>query len=691
VGRRSSRCRTASLSAALILAPTLARADRLVSEPLSAADRGYSPIEELSYEALVEPGAGYDALLRLRLALHNASGSPRDAVVTLALPRTAELVGFRTARDGTWTDGVVTGQAGEAARRDPGTAWARMLPPIDANGLPGAEIVVVRLEPSATLQVELAVRVLPRLTLERLVLDLPERGHELEGLARARRILVRGVKEFWVDDASNAGAPVLLARSNSTATVAWPAPAGPRRALEGHVEAMPDDFGGSELRLLLRLGSAPALRPDHVTVVVDRSRSTRPETHCRAAGLLGDLAAALPATTTFDVMTFARTPRVLVSGARLPDATARETVRQELCHDAREQGSDVSAALATAAELSARARARHPAILVITDGMLPSTLPPGEVRAAVEGPRRTAKRRRTPEVVFVVDEPLWADRGIPADHPVARIAAELGARIGHKALERLPGDHVIELLAAPRVLGDLRITVPAGVHLHEQPPRGLVAGNALVLVGDSRRAHPGPIRVEGRLGARRVQERIEAHQRRLPPQALVAAVAGADIAASAKEGFALPTWYGDGDRRLAEVDLAQAGRGGAPSRGTLTPEIVRRYLRIRVLPRARACYRTAIARDRQQRGRVVMQLELGKGEIMYVRPQVTTLAVPDPSLVDCLVQAAWQLDIPAAELDDRTYVVHYPIQLVPPEGATARPTEDVLGPETLDLLLREAH
>jgi hypothetical protein len=186
-----------------------------------------------------------------------------------------------------------------------------------------------------------------------------------------------------------------------------------------------------------------------------------------------------------------------------------------------------------------------------------------------------------------------------------------------------------------------------------------------------------------------VTRRFRIKQREAVPAALVASTLG-DPTRSANEGYTLPDWYGRRDRRLAQLGITQAGRGGTGQRGRLTPSIVQHYLRMRVLPRARVCYNHAISRNQIQAGRVVMRIELGKGEVMLARPASMELDSPDEQLVECLTEAAWALDIPAAKLDDQVYVVHYPLQLRPPKNGRPPLAEDALGEGTVDLLLRVA-
>ena len=145
-----------------------------------------------------------------------------------------------------------------------------------------------------------------------------------------------------------------------------------------------------------------------------------------------------------------------------------------------------------------------------------------------------------------------------------------------------------------------------------------------------------------------------------------AAVAEGDLDDAANEGFVLPPWYDLDRQKTARRDIDQASRHGIETRGYLDKKIFRHYLTTRVLPRARVCYDHALARAPTRSGRVVLEMEVGKGEVMLARTQRAELDGDDPKLVACMTEAAWALDIPAGKLDDRIYRVRYPLQLVPP-------------------------
>ena len=655
-----------------LLFPGVAHADQLSAEQRDG-ETGYIAVEELSYEAIIDAADGYAVTLRIRTALHNASASERDAVASLGLPPTSQLRGIRVARNGQWTDGQATIIENEPARRDPGAVFARALPPPERGGLPAAEVIAFGLEPSTTIQVELTVAVYPRMRGNNWELDLPARGHDQINLVPDRRVLVKGLRKnepFWVDDTSNRGKPYIVTRGHSGVTVKWPAHLARKSALEGRYEITPGPpgFDDGEFRVYLRLGQAKPPRPDHVVLAVDRSLSTtsmlQSQTHRMFEGLLDDL----PASTTFDGLGFARRVVPLIDerskAPKVGDNKARAELRLALDANERGPGTDLISTLVTAVDRAKDFGAKRPMIMIVTDGMLPVSLEPEKVRRAFD--KAVGRRGRRPEVLFVVDDPLLVRSGLDPSHPIARIAAALGARISLETVGQLEGRADASLLAAPRVLGELAIELPENMTLDQPPPRGLVAGNFALLTGHYVGKPATALEVTGSFVGDDIVKRMRADEQERLPQALAAMVGGPPDEAAA-EGFVRPPWYEIEDERTARQGIAQAGRGGIQRKGYLDRKIFRHYLTTRVLPRARVCYNHALRRDPGQAGRATMQMEVAKGEVMLAELLGAKYEAPDEKLTNCLREAAWALDIPAGELDDKIYVLRYPIRLVAPE------------------------
>jgi hypothetical protein len=701
------------LSLALCVAGSVstARADSLAIDLQSNPERGFQVVQELSYEAIVVGTDGYHADLRLRVALHNASNREQDAVLSLALPRESQIHGLQVARDGNWTPGKSTGIAPEPGRREPGSVYVRPLAPVAAGDPPAAEVVLFSLEPNTTTQVELHIKAPTRLRGDRWELELPGRGQERLGLSPERRVLVqhqgKAAPRFWVDGSGSAGAPFLITQPDDRSVVSWPIgqvvkasrPFGPgsasSRPLDARLEVMPDDDGdtrsGGRFRLYLRMQPTAAPRPDHVVVVLDRSRSTDPQMHREAFAAVTELFDSLPPGLTFDAITFSRLARPLLpDGAAWPhvhDKAARDRVAAQLDAGSREQGTDLAAAMALAGQRISARKARRPLVLVLTDGMLPLGAGPGPV-GQIFADNLTDKQLR-PDIVFVVDEPMLARSGLAPEHPVAALAAGLGARITLTTLAHLAGDEsaVNLLLTAPGVLGELDVRLPRQAVLEDSVPTGLVAGNAVVLDG-LYSGSPPAVQVRGRLGSKREQLTPKVIRMPAPPPALAASIRPSGAERPAGDGFAVPPWYTRKYQRSARLGITWANRSGNDDPGQLDERIFRRYLGTRVFPRARACYNLALARNQIVGGRVTFEFEVGKGEVMRATIDPAGMNTHDLAFERCLVEAAWMLDIPAGKLDDRIYRVRYPLVFNPPRTGRPTLTDDPLGPGTVELLLQ---
>lgn len=632
---------------------TAAQADTLwTNQPTDGTS--YLPVEELSYEIIIDRNEGYDAELRQRVAVHNAGQERQDFVLTLATPRATELRGMALFRDGKWVPGAIVEDAPAAASRPAGVVVARTVP-TDRAGLPAAEVVGFGLEPGTTLQVELVYRAFPVMIGDRWKLDLPRREIRSPNMARERRVIVRGLDEeesFYIDDGPNLGAPFLVSRVEDSVTVAWPAPTRQGKLLDGHVDAVAhtDDAGG-KLHVYLRLGSSAARKPDHVVLLVDRSRSTSARLGSQVPRVIDALANTLDAKSSLWAATFAReTTPVFDTALPLGAPSTRSQLVASLHGDDRAQGTDLVRALTIADEHLAATKPRRPLIVVVTDGLLPRA-------AALDGWRERLAERDA-DLLFLVDDAILARYGIDPTHPIVDAAGRLGARISVVSLEGLPTNAGPELLAAPRVMGDLSFNVGPRAELHGDVPTGLVAGGFVRLEGSYTGKAPRSITVRGRSGDQKVVGRLRVRGRdRLPTALGIASDRDSDLAG----GFALPPEYTVSARREALAAVATSGRGGFEARGRLDQTLIQRYLRTRVRPRATVCFNQALSRLDDVSGRASFQFELGKGEVMWAELDPTELVGADAKFVECLRTAMWSLEIPAGKLDGATYRVRYPI------------------------------
>jgi hypothetical protein len=689
------------LASAIVFAcsfSTPARSDTLEVDPGS----GYVPIDELSYEAIIRPGVGYESELALRVALENTSAKPQDLVMALGVPYGSELIGVSIADGGDWIEGRVSKigeDRGEVAkgRRDPGTVFARELEP-EPGELPGVELVAFGLASRTTTQVELRLRVHPSLRGDRWQLDLPRRNAELPNLSEQRRVIVQGLPDgdgFWIDGSSNAGTPYMVTRAEDAISVSWPARLSSSAALDGSYEVSRDSDGeGGRLRLVLRLGPSQTIAPDHVLLIVDRSQSGSTSLPRESSRMFNQLLDSLPAETTFDAITFARGAERLIDPAhfeagdapRADDADARAELARALDIVVPGQGTDLRAAMQLAGEQLADRGAKRPLIVVVTDGMLPPSISAQEVGKALAGGLGKAKR---PEILFVVDDPLLNLRGLPADHAIANLAAGLGARISLETLANLGPTQIDELLTAPNVLGDLAISLPDTVVLDEPLPVGLVAGDFVAIQASYGGRPPSSITVRGRLGKSKISTTFKPAKRDPRPPALAAALREADREQAGEEGLVLPDWYTPSMRRTTVMNISQAGKVGYVATGQLDVAIIERQLRSRVLPRARACYNQALTRNQVIAGRIELRMEVGKGEVMMAGLTKAEFNYDDARLLECLEGSAWAMDVPAGNLDTQVYVINYPLEFAAPEGGQPPRTGET-GDPMFERLIRSA-
>jgi hypothetical protein len=674
---------------------TPARSDTLEVDP----GAGYVPIDELSYETIIRPGAGYEAELAIRIALNNTSANVQDMVLALGVPHGSELTGISIAGGGDWIEGEIS-KLGKAAsgRRDPGSVFAHELEPEGPGELPSVEIVAFGLASRTTTQIELRLRVHPLLRGDRWQLELPRRNLELPNLSEQRRVIVQGLAKddnFWVDGSSSKGTPYMVTRSEDAIAVAWPAQTRTTASLDGSYEVSRDaDGDGGRLRIGLRLGPSKALAPDHVLLLVDRSQSGSSTLPRDASRAFSQLLESLPGSTTFDGITFAREaerlidPKRFVAGKapRADDEAARTELSRSLSVAVAGQGTDLRVAMQLAGEQLAARGAKHPLILVVTDGMLPPSVSADQITQALDAALGKAKR---PEILFVVDDPLLNQRGLPADHPIADLAAGLGARISLETLANVGPGQIDELLSAPKVLGNLAISLPDSVVLDDPLPSGLVAGDFVVLEGSYGGRPPTKITVRGRFGATKVSTSFKLAKRDPKPEAIATALREADRPRAVQEGLVLPDWYTPSMRRTTGMNITQAGRVGWQATGQLDSSIIERQLLTRVLPRARACYNQALTRNQILGGRVVLRMEVGKGEVMMAGLTKSELSHADDNLLMCLERAAWAMDVPAGNLDTQVYVINYPLEFVAPKGGRP-PHAGATSDPMLERLVRSA-
>jgi len=670
-----------------VLGPRAALADRILVEP-NPRDRGYIPIEELSHEILIEPSEGFDALMRVRTALYNASNTTEDFVHLIALPADAELIGVRTARDGIWSEDEVvhSGDGVQAPRRldEVGVAdFTAFATSLETRGtkLAAAKVFGWGIESGETVQVELLVRVRPTLRGSRWTVDLPRRGTQ-QVIHDRRGVLVRnptGSGKFWVDNQMYERA-VVDTRGADGATIAWTANLGRGRGLLGQAEAVPNlpaDGAGGTLRLYLQAGTMPHRTPDHLSFLFDASSSVRSDLRSDALRVARHLLSSRHDEFTVDALAFHRevvpllpTP-VLASSALNLDASFR---RAGLLDAPPRAGTNIVAALQSALRRVPEG-SKIPTLVVFSDGMFPrvADAPINELLALIQ------RASQPPQIVLVIDDPLLARTGLGARHPASEFAAQIGARIRSIELNTLDSYDIEGILSAPRVVGDIRVRSTNTIKFGEYPT-DLIGGNIEIVEGTYRTAKP-PKSITVRALSGRTRMRAKVPVRTVPRRGRAFVSTADEIQRDGlAESLQAPRWYRESMEEAFRAELGRASFNAHDRVGMLSQELMSLYLRRRVLPLVRACYNEALKRDGTIGGRVIMSYQIAKGEVMMASVSTRSLTTADPVFDQCLERAAWKLEVPAGRLDTQRYDVRYPVQLTPPEGGKAPSLDSELSP-----------
>ncbi len=109
--------------------------------------------------------------------------------------------------------------------------------------------------------------------------------------------------------------------------------------------------------------------------------------------------------------------------------------------------------------------------------------------------------------------------------------------------------------------------------------------------------------------------------------------------------------------------LAQHPLIGARRTGELDRAIVERLMKHHLVPRARACYESALRHDHELAGAATIELEMVRGEVQDARLSRSSLA--SAPLTTCLLDAAYATPVPAVALGDTGEVVviaRYPLR-----------------------------
>jgi hypothetical protein len=648
-----------------------ARADSLDSNS-ATMHSPYVAIEELSYEVIVHANDSMRAEVEYRVAIRNSSRRIYDGLLRLAMPRNVHLVSAQAGSGGIWISGRANSSAADDSaanrtieRSDSKNGLAIFVRDLEATAeipFPIVEVLVENAPPQEVIQLSIRMEVLPELHLDRWQIVFPSREIQMPHLVAKRSFLVKhqgAIESFWLDGESNRGAPSLVGESNIPQTLAWPARARMGTGLALFAEVLDEAQNVATCRVSARLGQLKPLRPDHVSVLVDHSNSTGPNLSEDALRVMQRLSEELGPQVTMDLIAFARTPTPLFDRAeddaphyaKGPDEVAQRIAHARSRWPGRESGSDLNRALRLARARLATQRAKRPAILVLTDAMLAR-------QAALDWANSDSSKI---PIFMVVDDPFVALLGFSAEQPTIDLAAQIGAKISIESLEDLlRKSNVSErIFASPPVLRNLKLN-HAIENTTEGLPKGMIGGQ---VIHAQYKARPRiAIRLSGEAGGRSLRSASIVPKTRERIESIAISFAG-----PSNRPFEMPAWVLRSTIRRSDVTIARATRRTREVHGNLDEELFLEHLRYQVVPRARACYNHALARKNNFAAHVVLNFEVGVGEVAYARIDEATLTHREPEFITCVREAAWKLQMPAASLDIGVYEVTYPLRFTPPE------------------------
>ena len=128
-----------------------------------------------------------------------------------------------------------------------------------------------------------------------------------------------------------------------------------------------------------------------------------------------------------------------------------------------------------------------------------------------------------------------------------------------------------------------------------------------------------------------------------------------------------------------KAKLRSLSRGGG-----LDPRTLGRTIKTQLFRPVRHCYETALRKNSKVRGVARVRFEIGRTEV--IEASVVASQLPD-ALRDCIINAAYKLNVPAAAGDsDTIYVAHYPFRLRPSKkgGTVDRGDDDASDEDPLE-------
>jgi len=420
--------------------------------------------------------------------------------------------------------------------------------------------------------------------------------------------------------------------------------------------------------------------PGEVLVLIDRSRSVGTAGMSSERALARALLEALPPAQRFNAILFDKTAAPVFPLARTATREALDALEAAADPNRLENGTDLVAALRSAAGwASADETGVSRLLVIISDGALPEKQTVDGLTGALASVTPGAGLR----LMALIVRPA-------ADDPVPVDAVERFDRL----VGRFGG--VVRVLSADDLRGVARTALAALAQ----------GGDLLDVRSEGRRPQAWASAVAPGAGFAKALTLPLGQGSRVP---VTAEYAGATVRASAPAasvasewlkplaaGQPPKIWAGSLPEAAVLVEAIAPSPSDAVARGQMDPLVLRNALALAFLPRARACYlsrRVANSVDLALHGRVRLELHLQRGELEAAIIRRSSLNRPE--IERCVQQAAFEVEYPRPMFRDAPTVAavnlvfrpRTPEETHPDASSVDRaldPIDLILGPVTFD-------
>ena len=586
------------------------------------------------------------------LPSETTGGPGGEALVDLALPDGGALVALEVRDGGRWRAVEPASEGTRAAEVYRGESAARGVTaanePYDEDATHRLRLVRGAAHRSEPFTVRYRFAVLPTAAHGRLLVRFPAAPERLPPAADVT------LKLRAAADAEIAGVRTDLAPSGGTAVghvstrggwqVAWTPrdrPARDAAPLEARLAMAPLSPAETAVAFLARhRAGEPIEPPGSVLFLVDRSRSVGLPGLSVERDLVRAVIEALPPSTRFDALFFARATKRLFPMSRPATREAIESFENEMVPDRLQNGTDLPAALRDAGALLRREAttfAPRAWLVLVTDGALGDDAPGAALDRALGSLPGLDLALAALTIRPVDDEPASAR----AREALSALVAARGG-VARELRANEVGDAVPALLEDLRRGGDLGairlVSDGKERQLSERLPPGDAIGGVVVLKGRP------PRKVELAATARGQRVAVGPPAVHLEPEWLHPWIADAHPG---------PRLLNVPSLLVLVEPVLHARVADDTVRGSMDRMMIRNVLSLAYMPRARACYlnRTAAtAALRDLTGKVRLAIDLGRGEVERATIESSTLDNPD--IERCLTESAFEIEVPRAMRSD---------------------------------------